>query len=232
MSNDTAILIFGRHAAIEAQHKLSARPLTKGAQRLCRVLLQQTRRTAKAAGLPVVWVSSSEQQGSSFGERLCHALDQVWSQGYSRVLLVGTDTPDLSARLLRQAADTLQQGQAVLGAAKDGGIYLMGLQRGQYCPKALAALPWEQATLFRALHHYLVQTQQPTAVLAPVLGDVDNWDDVHQWVDQLGPSRLRLFLKQCTQCPAPSCAMTSARPVHSTTLCLLPCNRPPPTVAA
>lgn len=231
MSSTTAILVFGRQAAVEAQHKLPGKQLNKGAKRLCQVLLRQTRRLAKSSELPVVWVSSAQQQGNSFGERLCHALDQVWSQGYSQVLLLGTDTPNLSTGLLQQAAQQLKQGQAVLGAAQDGGIYLMGIERGHYCSQALAALPWEHATLFQALHQYLEQTTPTLVVLTPVLGDIDNWDDARQWVYQMGASRLRLFLIQCLQ--APNLCPTQASPeAYSTTIRLRPCNRPPPHLAA
>lgn len=231
MSSTTAILIFGRQAAVEAQHKLQGKQLNKGAERLCQALLQQTRHLAKASELPVIWVSSAQQQGDSFGERLCHAFDQVWSQGYTRVLLLGTDTPNLSTSLLQQAAQQLDQGQAVLGAAQDGGIYLMGIERGHYCSQALAALPWEHATLFQALHQYLEQTAQTLVVLTPVLGDIDNWNDARQWIYRMVASRLRLFLIQCLQYHILDSIQVSPEP-HSTTICLLPCNRPPPHLAA
>ena len=231
-SASTAILIFGRQAAAEAQHKLAQRGRATGSTRLCHWLLRHTRRTAQATGLPVVWVDSTVQQGPSFGARLCHALEAVWQQGYERVLLLGTDTPGLSVDLLHQAQQQLQQGQAVLGAAQDGGIYLLGLQRGGYCPQQLAALPWEQAHLFEALQSYLCQTGSAPEILRPVLADVDHWSDVHQWIQSTRPSRLRLYLEQCAAFPhhTPPAFVPTLGPVEAGLV--LPCNRPPPATWA
>lgn len=231
MNTSTAILIFGRTAADEARQKLSHSTNHRSGERLCEVLLQHTRRTAKATGYPVIWLSSEQQIGSNFGERLTHALDQVWAQGYQRVLLLGTDTPALSVGLLQHAARQLDAGHTVLGKAQDGGIYLLGVERHHYCPALLAALPWQQGTLFDTLCTHL-QTQQPLLCTLPVLADVDNWTDIRRWIGQLYRSRLRLYLGQCLSLTRPIPVPELVPPTVMSKALLLPCNRPPPTLAA
>lgn len=233
MSTTTAILIFGRHATDEAQQKLPRRGSTRGAQRLCELLLRHTQRVAHHTGLPVHWVSSAEQYGASFGQRLCHALDQVWAQGYEQVLLVGTDTPDLSVGLLQQAHRALEQGHSVLGAATDGGIYLLGIARDAYRPQDLAALPWLSANLFEALGQHLAATPSGSPlILAPVLADVDDWADVRQWIGRVQPSRWRLFLEQCATQILPIEPSTPQWLYPQLGHLALPCNRPPPMLVA
>jgi len=59
----------------------------------------------------------------------------------SKVLLVGTDCPSLTADDLREAADVLQRGiDAVIGPAEDGGYVLIGLR--QYNPDLFTCISW------------------------------------------------------------------------------------------
>ena len=57
--------------------------------------------------------------------RLAAAFDAVAG---APALLVGMDTPQLTAALLQQALDALAQHDAVLGLAPDGGWWALGLQ--------------------------------------------------------------------------------------------------------
>lgn len=65
------------------------------------------------------------QRGAGLGERLAHAFADA---GPGPVLLVGMDTPQLSAPLLAKAVTALQNSPAVIGPATDGGWWLLGLR--------------------------------------------------------------------------------------------------------
>lgn len=68
-----------------------------------------------------------------------------------RLLLVGSDCPDLSAALLRDAFAALDSHDLVLGPAFDGGYYLIGA-RGQSAPLVCDTLfqdiPWSTDMVF------------------------------------------------------------------------------------
>lgn len=67
------------------------------------------------------------QQGQDLGERLSHATASAL-QRYQRVLIIGTDCPELDETYLAQALAGLRFGmQVVLGPALDGGYVLIGL---------------------------------------------------------------------------------------------------------
>lgn len=70
-----------------------------------------------------------QQHGSSFGEKLAHALHAAFAQGYEEVVCVGNDCLELSTNDLRTAFAQLAQRELVLGAASDGGVYLIALRR-------------------------------------------------------------------------------------------------------
>ncbi|MCA1573812.1 MAG: glycosyltransferase [Acidobacteria bacterium] len=70
------------------------------------------------------------QRGATLGDRLCNASDDLLSDGYSSVCLINSDSPTLPRRMLERAIESLAQDgdRVVLGAADDGGYYLIGLK--------------------------------------------------------------------------------------------------------
>ena len=71
------------------------------------------------------------QRGESLGDRLCNATDDLLKQGYASVCLINSDSPTLPGALLERAIKTLSEAsdRVVLGAADDGGYYLIGLKQ-------------------------------------------------------------------------------------------------------
>lgn len=67
------------------------------------------------------------QRSGSMPDRLAGAFDDCHQ--HLPTLLVGMDTPQLTAALLQRAVDALTTHPAVLGRALDGGWWALGLQR-------------------------------------------------------------------------------------------------------
>ena len=70
-------------------------------------------------------------EGANIGECLSGAMGQLFSDGFTRVVAVNSDSPTLPAAYLERAADLLETSDVVLGPAEDGGYYLIGLRRPQ-----------------------------------------------------------------------------------------------------
>lgn len=68
------------------------------------------------------------QRGVDLGERMQHAFHEAFGNGFDKVVIIGTDLPDMSTTLLADAFDRLGTHDAVLGPARDGGYYLLGLR--------------------------------------------------------------------------------------------------------
>ncbi len=81
----------------------------------------------------------SDQGDGDLGARMARAARRRLGAG-ERVLLIGTDCPALGAARLRQAVAALDQHEAALIPAQDGGYVLLGL-RG-FHPSLFAGLPW------------------------------------------------------------------------------------------
>ena len=69
-------------------------------------------------------------QGSGhLGRRMRKAFEAAFENDAAAVVIVGSDIPGISGDILRQAFEALRQKDLVLGPAKDGGYYLIGIRR-------------------------------------------------------------------------------------------------------
>ncbi|NKB38997.1 MAG: DUF2064 domain-containing protein [Gammaproteobacteria bacterium] len=87
------------------------------------------------------------QTGKSLGEKMNHALEQGLCE-FDYALVLGCDCPWLSIDDLNTAYRGLEQGSdAVLGPAKDGGYYLLGLTSPQ--PDLFNSMQWETSLVLK-----------------------------------------------------------------------------------
>ncbi len=68
------------------------------------------------------------QKGKDLGQRMANAFEESFKSGYKKVIIVGSDLLDLSAEIIQNAFNQLEHNDAVIGPAKDGGYYLLGLK--------------------------------------------------------------------------------------------------------
>ena len=118
------------------------------------------------------------QGEGSLGDRLSRAFDHAFADGDAAAIAIGTDCPDLDASVLARAFEKLNQHDMVIGPARDGGYYLIGLRRPT---RALFdGIDWGKSPVFaqtldRARHLELrVHTLD-------VLDDVDRPEDLPVW---------------------------------------------------
>lgn len=113
-----------------------------------------------------------EQRGDGFDERLAHAhLDA----GDGPLLQVGMDTPQVSAGLLHAAASALDAHDTVLGAAADGGWWVLG-RHDAAAAQALHGVPMSTGTTYDDTRAAL-EARGLTVATTAVLRDVDEHDD-------------------------------------------------------
>ena len=96
------------------------------------------------AGLLPAGVGLTDQGEGDLGQRLAAAATRVLSGG-ERVLLIGTDCPELGSARLNDAAAALDRHDAVIIPATDGGYVLLGLSRTD--PSLFADIAWSTGTV-------------------------------------------------------------------------------------
>lgn len=182
MHQQTAILIFTRTSGAEAKKKLSGDRLSYGTnQKICAELIAKTRRAAQQTSFSVIEIDSDQQIGVTLGERLSNSIDKVFQAGFEQVLVIGTDTPDVSKKLLQQAAEQINTNQASLGASKDGGAYLIGFNKAQFNKTDFSNLDWESDAVYEALVDYF-SAQGTSIYRTRTLQDIDSFYDLMQFL--------------------------------------------------
>ena len=123
-------------------------------------------------------VHQTAQGDGDLGARMARAVRRITQHAQSvegSVLLIGTDCPALTASGLKQAAQQLEQHDAVLLPAHDGGYVLLGVKTP--CPELFDHMPWSTASV-------AVKTLQRMASLnlrvwqGPTLHDIDEPADL------------------------------------------------------
>jgi glycosyltransferase A (GT-A) superfamily protein (DUF2064 family) len=137
-----------------------------------------------------------EQCGSSFGQRLAHAHGVVAEAGPGPVIQIGMDTPQVTSANLQAVADSLAAGAPiVLGAADDGGWWVLGLADGNRAA-ALVDVKMSTPTTHADTAHAL--TRDGTAWLpTEVLRDVDTLEDAEVVAALIPESRFARAWADC-----------------------------------
>lgn len=113
------------------------------------------------------------QRGDSFGERLENAIETLSGFGYTKVVVVGSDCPDLQPTDILQAFSALEERQLVLGPDHRGGCYLIGLHVEDR--SRLRDIQWQRNTDFDEL---LSRFGFENIWQLSVKIDLDSWEDV------------------------------------------------------
>lgn len=114
------------------------------------------------------------QASGELGTRLGDAFDQHFREGAHRVVVIGSDSPGVSHRLVARAFAALDDHELVIGPARDGGYYLLGLRAP--APDLFRGISWSTdlvlgETMARA------QWLGLEPLLLPALRDVDTVSD-------------------------------------------------------
>jgi len=82
------------------------------------------------------------QEGADLGERMKNAFLSCFAEGMASVVLLGSDLPDLSGSVLREAFSSLEISDGVLGPSVDGGYYLIGFRKEGFFPSVFDDISW------------------------------------------------------------------------------------------
>jgi rSAM/selenodomain-associated transferase 2/rSAM/selenodomain-associated transferase 1 len=120
------------------------------------------------------------QSSGDLGQRMKCSLEDAFGAGASTAVIIGSDIPDMTNGIIQKAFEALQQKNMVLGPAKDGGYYLIGLQKNslsQAIPDLFRGITWGSGDVLKktitiAKHSGLSYD------LLDVLQDVDHPEDL------------------------------------------------------
>jgi rSAM/selenodomain-associated transferase 1 len=114
------------------------------------------------------------QSGSSLQERMLRIFEDLFSEGYKKVVVIGTDVPHIPLEAVVEAFASLNAADVVFRPSLDGGYHLVGLKavRDLFCGIAMSTDRVLRDTLDRAASMGL-----SAHCLAPSF-DIDTVEDV------------------------------------------------------
>jgi len=118
----------------------------------------------------------SRQVPGSLGERMQAAFLDAFQRGTNRVVLLGTDIPQIKTDHLKQAFDALDKNDLVIGPSTDGGYWLVGMN---HPVDLFKGIQWGTDAVFGQTVALAKKQGLRVKTLAP-LNDVDTGEDLKQ----------------------------------------------------
>ncbi|APY11391.1 hypothetical protein BWZ22_09105 [Seonamhaeicola sp. S2-3] len=115
------------------------------------------------------------QNGNNLGERMKNAFNDGFNDGYNRIILIGSDLPDISAKHIKKGFSILNKKDLVFGPAIDGGYYLIGMRNMH--KMVFENKPWSQPNLLTKTLNQLTENNITFSNL-DTLNDIDTFDDL------------------------------------------------------
>ena len=123
---------------------------------------------------------SLAQKGNDLGDKMRFALQNRFNAGAERVVIIGSDKPDLEVSTFESAFSALENHDLVFGPAHDGGFYLIGARAS--LPDALFAnVIWSHASTLQVVLEN-AKTLNLSVALLPGGADVDEVKDLQSFI--------------------------------------------------
>ena len=120
------------------------------------------------------------QVGTDLGERLTSATQWAAEHGWTKILLVGSDSPTLPISYISQALTLLDSRNIVIGPSTDGGYYLIGFSveiLAATIPHVFEDIAWSTAEVFQQTV-VRIHAAAVTFGLLPPWYDIDRAEDL------------------------------------------------------
>ncbi|MDQ2862429.1 MAG: TIGR04282 family arsenosugar biosynthesis glycosyltransferase [Bacteroidota bacterium] len=115
------------------------------------------------------------QHGTNLGDRMKNAFDNLFKNGYEKVIIIGSDCYELTNDILNDAFYQLTKNDIVIGPANDGGYYLLGMN--QFIPELFKDKKWSSESVYTDTVNQVKKINKKFYNL-PLLSDVDEEKDI------------------------------------------------------
>lgn len=119
------------------------------------------------------------QTGNDLGDKMSNAFQNVFEHGANRVLIIGTDLPDISAEIIKSAFEDLEVFDTVIGPSSDDGYYLLGMKK--FYPEVFKDIKWSTSEVFEKTLKLITDLDIAVKIL-PELSDIDTEEDLKEWL--------------------------------------------------
>ncbi|RKE98406.1 TIGR04282 family arsenosugar biosynthesis glycosyltransferase [Ichthyenterobacterium magnum] len=114
-----------------------------------------------------------QQEGEDLGIKMLNAFKNGFESNYKKIIIVGSDLFDLEPKHIEEAFHKLDNHDVVIGPAKDGGYYLLGMKK--LYSEVFKNKTWGTETVRQDT---LNDLQNESVFLLEELNDVDTYNDI------------------------------------------------------
>ena len=196
VNNTERIIVYTRYPeAGLAKTRLIPALGEAGAANLQKLMTEETVKTVQKAKIEFeihftgcsfntiqVWLGNqlkyNVQEGKTLGERISNSFKGAFSEGIKKVLIIGTDCPGITTHHIKKAFNSLQNSDLVLGPARDGGYYLIGLNSFQ--PELFNNIKWGSSLVYQQTMATARKLHLKSSTLEELV-DIDRPEDLSAW---------------------------------------------------
>ena len=188
-TQENALIVFARKPELgKVKTRLARTVGDEKALDIYHHLLKHTRLIARAAKATTFIFLTEEikneywsefvcelQTGETLGEKMQHAFQSVFLKGFKKCVIIGSDCPELTPEIVNDAFGALDQFDAVIGGANDGGYYLLGTKK--IIPSLFKNKEWSTANVFENTIKDF-ENEELSFFTLPFLNDLDEEKDI------------------------------------------------------
>lgn len=122
------------------------------------------------------------QHQGDLGQRINHAFTEVFKHNHTKVLIIGSDCPDISPEIIAEAFASLDDHDFCIGPTEDQGYYLLGMKEMQSFP--FENISWSTEKVLSQTKEK-IQSHNKTCTILQELYDVDHekeWKRSHLYL--------------------------------------------------
>ena len=166
-------------------------------------LFNKTVELVQQTNLPYIIIDEQLQQGDTFAEKFCNAIDYSFGKGIDNLITIGSDCAALTKKNILEASDALLKRDAVVGKDNHNGFYLLGFKRKLFSRKEFLTFNWGSNQLFNNVVQYFSTKQNVEPYILKVRVDLNHFRDLQKVVKAFAISPfiklLITILKQSVQ---------------------------------
>lgn len=123
-------------------------------------------------------VRLAPQNGNDLGERMANAIKEALLTGHKKVIIIGSDSPDLPPEYIQEGFKRLDSSDMVIGPSTDGGYYLIG---GRKELPVFDGITWSNREVFEKTLKKAGENNLIFSVLNEWY-DIDTWEDLQRFI--------------------------------------------------
>ena len=122
------------------------------------------------------------QSDGPLGERMANYFVETFAADADRVVLIGSDCPDITPEIINEAFESLTHSDVVLGPTFDGGYYLVGMSEKFH--DIFSDITYSTESVLEETLS-LAKRNSISCHCLDRLNDIDEIDDLKQYIQQL-----------------------------------------------